>query len=221
MLDWLGDEGRELESAFRKIIHDAPRQFGSQSLKAGGLSDGNHGVQWSAGFNPEDGRRWLAINLEGMKYENWPIADLILNELDRPLLPSLVSQYGRDIEGEILWKRDYWQGRARPRIAEREIAPTPLAFRNLTEEQWREALHGALACLDSNRDYRGRATMEVILLASGDRKDGPVTPHLSLQYLGPFRDWEGFLTQGKACLEPFYQWVIRQCRPSAFLRENP
>jgi hypothetical protein len=124
MLDWLGDEGRELESAFRKIIHDPPRQFGSPTLKFGGLSDGNQGVQWSAGF-------------------------------------------------------------------------------------------------DSNRDYRGRATMEVTLLASGHRIKGPVSPHLSLQYLGTFRDWESFLTQGKARLEPFYQWAIRQCRPSAFLRENP
>ncbi|MDD1650134.1 MAG: hypothetical protein LUO80_07035 [Methylococcaceae bacterium] len=221
MLDWLGDEGRELESAFRKIIHYPPRQFGSPTLKFGGLSDGHQGVQWSAGFNPDNGRRWLSVNLEGIMYENWPIANLILNELARPLLPGRVSQCGRDINGEIVWNRDYWQVTARPCIAEQKIAPTPIAFRDLTEEQWREALHGALACLDSNRNYRGRATMEVTLLASGHRIKGPVSPHLSLQYLGTFRDWESFLTQGKARLEPFYQWAIRQCRPSAFLRENP
>ena len=220
MLDWLDDDGRELESAFRKIIHDPPRQFGSRSLKFGGLSDGNRGVQWSAGFDPDTGRRWLAVNLEGMKYDSWPIADLILNELDRPLLPSLVSQCGRDINGEIVWQRDYWQVTARPPIVEHYISPTPVAFRGLNEEQWREALHGALACLDSNRDYRGRATMEVTLLARGHRIKGPVSPHLSLQYLGPFREWESFLTQGKASLEPLYQWAIQQCRPSAFLRKT-
>lgn len=219
LLIWLGDEGRNLQRAFCEIIHGQPRRFGSPAKRFGGLSDDNQGVQWSAGFNPVDGRRWLAINLEGKKYDNWPIADLILNELDRPLLPSLVSQCGRDINGEIVWQRDYWQRTAKPPIFEHYILPTPVTFLGLTEEQWREALHGALTCLDPARGYRGRATQEVTLrVANKMVPDGEVSPHLSLKYLGPFTDWKSFLTEGKARLWPFHEWASQQCADRRIVR---
>ncbi|MFM8444441.1 MAG: hypothetical protein ACKN9W_14040 [Methylococcus sp.] len=211
MLEWLGVEGTNLVSAFRKSIHDQPKPWGSPARRLGGLSDGIPGVQWSAGFDPDNRGRWLSVNLEGMKYDNWPIADLILNELDRPLLPGLVSQFGRDINGEIVWQRDYWQVRYRPPIVERYILPTPIMFRELTEALWREALEGARACLDPTRGYRGRAKQEVTPLFDNRKKTGQVSPHLSLQYLGPFNGWESFLTEGKARLEPFHEWSSQRC----------
>ena len=219
LLIWLGDEGRNLQRAFCEIIHGQPRRFGSPAKRFGGLSDDNQGVQWSAGFNPVDDRRWLAINLEGKKYDNWPIADLVLNELNRPLLPGLISQCGRNINGEIVWQRDYWQGRARPPIVEHYISPTPVVFRGLTEDLWWKALEGARACLNPARGYRGRATQqEVTLLVAGTSVTGQISPHLSLQYLGPFNDWESFLTEGKARMEPFHEWASLQSADRRMVR---
>ncbi|MDE0234381.1 MAG: hypothetical protein OXM62_05190 [bacterium] len=51
-----------------------------------GISDGNEGVQWNAGYYSHDGAVWLGVNLEGMKYDDWPVARLIEREISRPLI---------------------------------------------------------------------------------------------------------------------------------------
>ncbi|MDE2795442.1 MAG: hypothetical protein OXL34_11540 [Gemmatimonadota bacterium] len=50
-----------------------------------GVSDGIEGVQWNAGCRARDGTVWLGVNLEGIKYDDWPVARLIERELSRPL----------------------------------------------------------------------------------------------------------------------------------------
>jgi len=39
-----------------------------------GTSDGNEGVQWNSSYRPGDGFVWLGVNLEGMGYDDWPVA---------------------------------------------------------------------------------------------------------------------------------------------------
>ena len=31
-------------------------------------------VQWNAGYYPRNSAVWLGVNLEGMKYDGWPVA---------------------------------------------------------------------------------------------------------------------------------------------------
>lgn len=48
-------------------------------------------VQWSAGFRPGDGFVWLGVNVEGMRYDDWPVSRLIEREICRPLLLTMTS----------------------------------------------------------------------------------------------------------------------------------
>ena len=68
-----------LKTCFRDVFGCRGREFGSLSRGVLGISDGNEGVQWNAGYYPRDGAVWLGVNLEGMKYDDWPVA---LDRLD-------------------------------------------------------------------------------------------------------------------------------------------
>ncbi|MYI21426.1 MAG: hypothetical protein F4043_01665 [Gammaproteobacteria bacterium] len=95
-----GDRG------FRDIFQRPGRDFGSPSRGALGISDGNEGVQWNAGYYPRDGAVWRGVNLEGMKYDGWPVARLIEREISRPLL---LTRYrppvARPDKVTVLWSR--------------------------------------------------------------------------------------------------------------------
>ena len=60
-----------------------------------GVSDGIEGVQWNAGYRARDGTVWLGVNLEGIKYDDWPVARLIEREFSRPLLPTRLGGVSR------------------------------------------------------------------------------------------------------------------------------
>ena len=75
-----------LKSLFRDIFQCRGRDFGSPSRGVLGISDGNEGVQWNAGYYPRDGAVWLGVNLEGMKYDDWPVARLVERKISLPLL---------------------------------------------------------------------------------------------------------------------------------------
>ena len=53
------------------------RPFGTPRGRYQGVSDNAEGVQWNAGVDREQGSSWLGVNLEGMAYDDWPIARLI------------------------------------------------------------------------------------------------------------------------------------------------
>ena len=76
-------------------------------------------------YYPRDGAVWLGVNLEGMKYDDWPVARLIEREISRPLL---LTRYRREVarpdKVTVLWARDAWQYSARRRIKEANLAPT-------------------------------------------------------------------------------------------------
>lgn len=181
MLDWLGSEGDRMRVAFTKVFGSGPEPFGNQATHIGGWSNGSKGVQWNAAFDPRDGRQWVGVNLEGMVYNDWPVARLIERELAEPTLLGLVAKTD-GLEGvTVLWRRDYWQAQSRPEIQERNIAPTPIALSALTEAEWRSALEEALGCLDRGRKRRGRA-VQTVTLPSGDRVEDEVSPHLTFEY---------------------------------------
>ncbi len=156
-----------LKTLFRDIFQCRGRDFGSASRGVLGISDGNEGVQWNAGYYPRDGAVWLGVNLEGMKYDGWPVARLIEREISRPLLLSRYRpQVARPDKVTVLWSRDAWQYSARRAIREANVAPTPVALDRLDGRGWAEALRGARMCLDPRRQHRGRRRVPVTLLPS-------------------------------------------------------
>ncbi len=213
MLDWLGKEGEELRHAFQRVFGEG-FPFGSPSIRIGGLSDGNDGVQWNAWFDPRNEEKWAGVNLEGIKYDGWPVARLIRRELEGPTLPALARGMGDAERIEVLWARDFWQATARPRILEGWIRPTPISLGRLGEEAWRRALDGALACLDEGRDHLGRATQQVTLESDRRRVEGSVSPHLTFKLLmDPPAPWESFLRDAKQRMQPLYDWVEERTAP--------
>ena len=81
-----------LKALFRDIFQCRGRDFGSPSRGVLGISDGNESVQWNAGYYPRHGAVWLGVNLEGMKYDDWPVARLIEREISRPLLLTRIAR---------------------------------------------------------------------------------------------------------------------------------
>jgi hypothetical protein len=216
MLDWLGTEGEQLRKAFIQVFGDRCRPFGNRALPRGGLSDGNEGVQWNAGYNPDTREAWVGVNLEGVQYRDWPVARLIQRELQTPTLPNVIRQLQNTDTVVVHWRRDYWQAASRPPIEEKDIAPTPIPAGHLTEDLWRKALEGAAGCLDPTKTWGGRATQEVTLSASKKRVTGPVSPHLTILVASqaPY-DWELYFSRAKAQLQPFYDWAVEQARVDA------
>jgi hypothetical protein len=208
MLEWLGRSGQELVSAFPPVFGTVGRPFGKRSTWIGGLSDGAAGVQWNAGYDPRDRRQWVGVNLEGMKYDGWPVARLIERELQHPTLAALITQLDDAAQIELLWRRDYWQATGRPPILEQDIPPTPVNLDRLSERAWIKALTEAQACLDETKNHRARASQLVTLMGSGRRVEGQVSPHLTLILSAETpRPWHDFLQESKERMHPLHHWV--------------
>jgi hypothetical protein len=208
VLSWLGDEGERLRIAFTKVFGSRFRPFGNRSRRYGGLSDHAQGVQWNAGYDPRDGRQWVGVNLEGMKYDDWPIARLLEREIANPSLLQRLREHPGLERVIVLWRRDYWPASNRAEIREEGILRAPLG--SLTPDQWRLALEEAIHCLDENRGHRGRGRQTVTLM-SGVRKEGAVSPHLTFEYEASGRAaWEAFFREARTCLEPFHQWTTER-----------
>jgi hypothetical protein len=217
MLDWLGSEGDRMRIAFTKVFGSRWRAFGSQALQVGGFSDGREGVQWNVAYDPRDGRQTVGVNLEGMQYDDWPVARLIERELKTRSLPGVISRNSGLNDVELLWRRDYWQANSRPEIQERDIAPTPISLGALTDEQWQACLMEARDCLDGRRKRRGRAVQKVTL-PNGDQIDGKVSPHLTFTYTAPEQtEWEALFRAARTRMQPVYDWTFqRAAQPIAF-----
>lgn len=208
MLKWLGDEGDRLSSAFRVVFGGKCVAFGKPSTQIGGVSDGAEGVQWNASYDPRNQRQWASVNLEGMEYVGWPVQRLIRRELRKQrLLDVQVPGVGTPAV-EVRWMRDYWQVSDRPAIRERDIISTPILIGDLTEVAWRQALEGALACLDESREWRKRARQRVTLVPSGEVVEGEVSPHLTLTvHATSYTPWTEFLSEAQSALQPYHGWA--------------
>jgi hypothetical protein len=207
MVEWLGQTGVEMRVAFSKVFGSRHRPFGSPSTQVGGLSDGKEGVQWNVAYDRRDGRQAVGVNLEGMQYDDWPVARLIERELKQPTLLPLVRMHPGLSPVVLLWRRDYWQAASRPEIEERYIHPTPIALGDLTDEGWRRALEAAIECLDAKRKRRGRA-IQTVTLQSGRRVEGEVSPHLTFEYRAEVPvGWDELCRSARDTLQPLHDWA--------------
>lgn len=171
------------QEAFKKILGVEGHPFGQKSRPLHkGLHDDNQGVQWSIFVNADEGITSLCVNLEGMKYDDWPIARLIEKELQNPEagLPILSDTYADDTDVTVHMNRDAWQMAYRPEIEEAIIGGECHLLSALTPVKWREILKEAYDCLDEDKKHRGRATQEITLKNDGSRVIKEVSPHLNI-----------------------------------------
>ena len=202
-----------LKSHFRRVFGCRGRDFGSLSRGVLGISDGNEGVQWNAGYRLHEGAGWLGVNLEGMKYDDWPVARLIERELSRPLLLTRYRpRVSRPGEVTVRWTRDAWQYSARPPIKEADLAPTPIALDRLDGQGWADALRGARECLNPRKQHRGRNKAAVTLLSSGRRVEMEVTPHLTIWTSLAEMTFRA-MRQARDNLEVLHEFTAHQSRP--------
>ena len=198
---------------FRELFECDGQRFGSPSLGVLGVSDGIEGVQWNAWYSQRDETAWLGVNLEGKKYDGWPIARLIEREFSHPrLLTEYRVRVARPEMVTVSWTRDAWQVSSRVRIRESRIAPTPIALDRLDIDGWVRALRCARECLDPKRNYRGRRQTNVTLLRSGQMVERWISPHL--QFETRFDESAPHtLEQAKDDLEVLQEFATRHARP--------
>ena len=167
---------------FRDVFDCSGQRFGSLSLGLLGISDGREGVQWNAAYFRSEQTASLGVNLEGMKYDDWPVARLIERELSQPLLlTEYRARVARPEMVTVRWHRDAWQAAIRVPIKESSLDPTPIALHRLGSEGWKRALRSARECLNPKRGYRGRRRTKVTLRRSGQVVERQVTPHLHFE----------------------------------------
>lgn len=201
-----------LESAFAAECGGATRRFGSTASGVDGVSDDAAGVQWNLTVHRRDGRATFGVNLEGMKYDGWPIARLLQRELDRSTLPELATSIAQATDIELVLWRDAWQASSRVKIEERFISPTPMALCALTEQGWRECLETARACLDGSKALQGRGLQTVTLAGRQQKVDRQVSPHL--QFRSPLSGATSkAVRDARATLQPLYDWATARSRP--------
>ena len=208
---------KKIESLFRELFECDGRRFGNPPF---GLSDGFEGVQWNAWYSQETA--WLGVNLEGKKYDGWPIARLVKREISRPLLLTDEYRVRKPECVTVKWTRDAWgAGGSRPPINESRLPPTPIELDRLDGAGWVRALGCAKECLDpelmlaeplsSLRKYRGRRRTTVTLSHSDRRVELDVTPHL--QFKMWFNESEpDAMKRAKRNLEVLHEWATHQAR---------
>jgi len=205
MLDWLGPEGDIIAAAFERVFRRHGTPFGSSALHWGGLHNGTEGVQWNVGMDPRLPQRWVGVNLEGLKYDGWPLARLITREMRRPTLPALANASPRLGAVRVSMDREFWTGRNR--VHRESIVNLSLA--DMTEPQWRRVLSEARACLASASGGRGHASYAP--KAGGATISAEVTPHLAFRITAlAVDDWVQFIREGLDLLDPLYEWTTER-----------
>jgi hypothetical protein len=199
-----------LESWFTGRIGRPARRFGKAGARYEGFSDGSDGVQWNCGIDRVRHLVTVGVNLEGMKYDGWPIARLLLREKRRPTLPEVLRQTPLASATEVWLERDAWQAAARLPISEWHIGPAPpVAVTSLSDELWLTMVREALQSLNADKDFLGRGSMEVTLAKAG-RKVKDVSPHLQIKV--PLRSQEmgrESLDAAASSLEHVHAWCRR------------
>ena len=174
-------------------------------------------MQWNIGIKRETGETYLGVNLEGMKYKNWPITSLLLAEAKDASLPSF-SDIDAAEEITVKLTRDAWQAAARPSIKEKLINGSGTALKAMTLHLWEKMVKEALECLNPNVDYKGRGRIDVTLVKSGNIVTKEVSPHLTFHLLV----WEKqpktieeavqLISAAYDKLLPLYDWVEMKCK---------
>jgi hypothetical protein len=206
----------ELLDAFTNVLNIKGRPFGQLNKPYFGMSDGNEGVQWSTVVFTDTGKARMGVNLEGMKYANWPIASFLISELQNPELEAIKGNLSQPDEIFVRITRDAWQVTSRPFIVEEYIGGKEHALPEIDEMLWRSMLNESLGCLDETKRYRGRKSQEVTL--ANKQKNGeqkrvlPVSPHLYVwTEISMEKDISDNVKAGLAQLALVYEWIARQC----------
>ena len=201
-----------VESAFQALFKVIPRPFGQNAGRRIGASDDNKGVQWNISIDRKTGETYLGVNLEGMKYKNWPITSLLLAETQDPSLPSF-SDINAAEKITVKLTRDAWQAAARPSIKEKLINGSGTALKSMTQHLWENMVKDALECLNPNVGYKGRGRMDVTLVKSGKKVTKEVSPHLTFHLLvweqqpNTVEEAVQLISAAHDKLLPLYNWV--------------
>ncbi len=204
----------ELLQSFTSVLNVKGRPFGQLNKPTSGTSDGNKGVQWNISISSNTGIIEFGVNLEGLKYKNWPIATFILSELDSPNIGEIRSILKKPEDVYIRFSRDAWQFTSRPNIVEKYLGGKEVSFAEIDSDHWALILHEALKCLDSEKNYRGRADQTVARESkpkTGEQVEiMQVSPHLTIW---SSMTLDGDITENMqnklAELQPIYDWVAR------------
>jgi hypothetical protein len=207
-----------LERYFAAAVAPNPRRFGTIADGHLGVSDGHRGVQWNAWVNRDPPEFGLGVNLEGLKYDDWPIARFIQRELVGPGLFDVISEMNAPNRAALTWFRDYWKHASRPKIRERYIVYRA-RLDALHPDAWHRYLLEAQGCLNASTGSSGRARQRVTLATSGRVVEGWVSPHLHFAFvLDPtflqrdLKDGQTVLGYARRQLKPLYSFVERRAR---------
>ena len=188
-------------------------RFGSASIGLLGVCDGATGVQWNTWFHLRENVAYVAVNLEGKKYDGWPIARFIEREFRRPRLFEVVRQVASPESTELIVHRDAWRFASRPNIEERHIGLSERALIDIDPDGWKKTLEEAYQCLDANQGHRHRGR-QMVTTQSG-RVELPVSPHLQFrrrisEAADAQREWALLLRRARIDLQPLYDFVKEQ-----------
>jgi len=174
----------ELFAQFTDCTQCKGRPFGQLNRPYFGMSDGREGVQWNLAVHRETNAIRLGVNLEGMKYSDWPIATLLLNELEAPKIFDVQEQLHHPDRVYVQLARDAWQVTARPKIVEQYIGPAHKPISHIDFSLWRSMVQEGLSCLSEEKMFRARALQSVTLEGQkglpNRKRLMEVSPHLTI-----------------------------------------
>jgi T5orf172 domain len=213
------EEAEELYQAFKDRLGVEGKLFGQAGKGIVGISDNNEGIQWNLAIYQDSGDVALGVNLEGKKYDNWPIAQFISCELAKPTIEFLqVTEFNAGLI-RVGFFRDAWQVASRPKIMEYHLKNSETLLSDWNFGLWRETLIEAQACLCLNNFHRGRGEQEVSIIRKGgkvERKLMPISPHLNIRTTAFNLADEGFqnvqvkLDGAFQRLTDIYSWVAQR-----------
>lgn len=196
--------------SFTSLLNIKGRPFGQLNQPLFGMSDGVEGTQWNIFISKETGDIRLGINLEGLKYKDWPISRFIQSEIKQPTISTLDMPTSNEIF--IRFSRDAWQASARPAIKENFIGGREFSFAECNTEIWLSILTEAAACLNEEKFYHGRKKQRVTLIRkpkSGEQiRVMEVSPHLTIWTpITLDGDIQENIRQKILALGPIHHWV--------------
>jgi hypothetical protein len=209
----------DIYRVFRDRLGVEGKTFGQAGREVVGLSDNNSGVQWNLAVWKDTGNVTLGINLEGMKYADWPILKFISNEIENPSIETLLIPEFNIDEIEVVFTRDAWQVASRPRIKEKKLIYSNTPLSSWTNKMWMETLSEAKECLDIGAKGVSRGVQKVTVLkknGSSEVKEMSVSPHLGIRLVVfnmADRETESVVSaieEGFRQLGHIYSWVAER-----------
>lgn len=197
---------------FAGMLDAKAEPFGQLNKPYFGVSDGNSGVQWNLRIYRETGDAALGVNLEGLAYKDWPIANFLLNELEEPTLHEMIDKCEEPEELELSLTRDAWlPSGSRLSIVESQIGGNVQELSKVTRDQWSSIVLEALNCLNESKGYRGRTKQKVTHSSDGRVTEKWVTPHLTIRTaVSAGESTKERLQRCFDLLTPAYDWLTRR-----------